>query len=196
MVRLFAAIELPVQIRRQLELICGGIPGARWTPTERMHLTLRFIGEVDNTASPDVHGALARVSFDPFEVQLRGIGQFGGRLPRVLWIGVTPNPALSHLHDRINAELAKAGHPTDSGNYVPHVTLARLNRAPRGRVGAFIAAHNMAALPSFTVDEFALMSSRLYPTGPVYQTECIYPSAPDSAAAASNAAIAASERPK
>lgn len=195
MPRLFAAIELPTQIRRQLALIGGGIPGARWTPAERMHLTLRFIGEVDDTAMPEVHGALAKVSFAPFDIQLQGIGQFGGRSPRVLWIGVAPSPALFHLHDRINAELAKAGQPAESGNYVPHVTLARLNRAPRRRVGEFIAGHNMAVLPPFTVNEFVLMSSRLYPTGPVYQTECIYPSASDSAVA-SSISIAASESPK
>ena len=89
MIRLFVAIPIPDQLRLRLTGLRGQVPGARWTLPENMHLTLRFVGEIDEDAADDVHDALARITADPFDVQLSGVGHFESRgQVRALWAGV------------------------------------------------------------------------------------------------------------
>jgi len=174
--RLFVAIELPEALRRQLALMGGGIPGARWVARENLHLTLRFIGDVDTHTADQAHDALSEVALTPFDVRLKDMAIFGERRPRILYAGVTTNPALHDLYDRINAALARAGlAPPEERRYVPHVTLARFGRSPAGRIGAFIVANNILPMPAFTVRGFALMSSHRSAAGASYQIEARYP---------------------
>ena len=176
MFRLFSALTLPADIVRRLEWMGGGIPGARWVAAENMHVTLRFIGDVDMHAAGLAHAALQEVSFSPFDLQLRGVAVFGERKPRLLYVGVEPAEELLALYARTNAALARAGLPPPAGRrYVPHVTLARLNNPPRDRIGAFIAAHNILALPAIRVENFVLMSSHRSENGASYQIEARYP---------------------
>lgn len=174
MARIFVAIGLPSELQQRLGLICGGIPGARWISPERLHLTLRFIGEVNRERMRDIDDALAGIDFVPFDLQLEGVGQFGGDKPRVLWAGVAPNPELMRLHEQVNLALARAGVPSDTRRYVPHVTLARLKFAPHDRLGAFIAHNNILGLGAFTVDDFLLMSSHQSRDGSHYRVEQSY----------------------
>ncbi|HAD25265.1 MAG TPA: RNA 2',3'-cyclic phosphodiesterase [Alphaproteobacteria bacterium] len=174
MARIFVAIGLPSELQQRLGLICGGIPGARWISPERLHLTLRFIGEVSHERLRDIDHALAGIDFLPFDLRLDGIGQFGGDKPRVLWAGVAPNPELMRLHERVNLALARAGVPPDTRRYVPHVTLARLKFAARDRLGGFIAHNNMLGFGAFAVEEFLLMSSHQSRDGTHYRVEQRY----------------------
>ena len=88
-IRLFAAITLPDDINDELELFASGLPGARWSPAERRHLTVRFIGEVDGLVYQDVVSALDGVQVPSFELSLRGVGHFPPRgAPKSLWAGV------------------------------------------------------------------------------------------------------------
>jgi RNA 2',3'-cyclic 3'-phosphodiesterase len=176
--RLFSAIPLPEGIAQRLALLCGGIPGARWVPPENLHVTLRFIGDVDARTADLVHASLQEVAFEPFELCLRNIGIFGERIPRLLYAGVEPGAPLKALYARINAAHARAGLPPPAERrYVPHVTLARLRNSPRDRIGAFMAARNILALPAFQVENFALMSSHRSAGGASYQIEARYPAA-------------------
>ncbi|MEQ1890299.1 MAG: RNA 2',3'-cyclic phosphodiesterase [Alphaproteobacteria bacterium] len=174
--RLFSAITLPDQIARRLALMGGGIQGARWVTAENLHVTLRFIGDADTRTAAQVHASLQAVLFSPFDLALRGVSIFGERKPRLLYAGVEPNDELNALYARINAAHVRAGLSVPAERrYVPHVTLAWLKNPPRDRVGAFIAANNILAIPPFRVEQFVLMSSHRTAGGARYQIEARYP---------------------
>lgn len=175
MIRLFVAIALPVEVRRSLVALQGGVPGATWTPEENLHLTLRFIGEVDEPTFADVAEALGQVEAPAFDLQLAGVGQFGDRRrAHALWAGVRASEPLSLLRGRIEAALSRAGVPRDERKFTPHVTLGRLKEAPPDRVGAFLAQHGLYASPPFRVAEFTLFSSQLRHTHALYAAEAEY----------------------
>jgi 2'-5' RNA ligase len=175
-IRLFVAIPFPLDMRQRLALLSGGIPGARWTAADNFHLTVRFIGEVDGHGYDDVVDALAQVRAPRFDLVLSRIDHFGkGDKARVLWIGVEKNPALLHLHDRVESALVRAGLEPEGRKYSPHVTLARLDRAPSGRLGAFVQANHLVRVGPLSVDRFVLFSSWSRGEGPIYELEAEYP---------------------
>jgi 2'-5' RNA ligase len=174
MLRLFVGIELPAELRLRLSLLCNGVPGARWVDPGNLHLTLRFIGEVDEGMASDIDAALARIRAPGFGVTLAGAGCFGGERPRVLWIGVEDSPPLLQLQERIEAALRRGGVPPDTRRYSPHVTLARLKQVDVARVQGFIAANALFRAAPFAVDRFSLIAS--YPTksGAIYEDQADY----------------------
>ena len=170
--RLFVAIALPDDVRNRLVELRTGIPGARWVPPENMHMTLRFIGEADGAACRDIVDALHRVDARPFELVLSQVGHFGAaRKERLLWAGVESNSALLDLHERVSAALRSAGLPPDSRKFTPHVTLARLKRAPADRIAEFEATYNLFRAGPFPVRRFTLFSSHLGHGGATYYPE-------------------------
>jgi RNA 2',3'-cyclic 3'-phosphodiesterase len=175
MLRLFVGIELPAALRLRLSLLCTGLPGARWVDSGNLHLTLRFIGEVDEGMASDIDAALARIRAPRFEVALAGAGTFGGERPRLLWIGVEDNKPLLELQERVEAALRRAGVPPDTRRYSPHVTLARLKRPDLARVQGFLAANALFRAPPVPVERFSLIAS--YPTksGAIYEDQADYP---------------------
>jgi 2'-5' RNA ligase len=176
MLRLFVALEIPAELRRRLALICGGVPGARWVAPEAMHVTLRFVGEVDLHRARDIDSTLADLRGVPLTLRLSGIGEFGDkRRPHSLWMGVVGGSELFDLHRRIENRLIRIGLKPDGRNFTPHVTLARLKNSPIERVIAFIAAYNLMSLESFTVDHFTLFSSHPSPEGSRYVVQNHYP---------------------
>jgi 2'-5' RNA ligase len=90
MPRLFTALELPPPVAAQLSLLRGGVPGARWVDPANYHVTLRFIGDVDERVAADVVDALARVTRPGFTLALEGVGAFGSRKPHAVFAGVKP----------------------------------------------------------------------------------------------------------
>ena len=128
--RLFVALDLPQAVKRSLEPLAKGLGDVRWLAPEQQHLTLRFIGDVDNGALHDIAEALATVPARPFELTLKGLGHFPPRgEPRVLWVGVDKNPELASLKRRIDRALKDAGLPPDARKFAPHVTIARMRGA-------------------------------------------------------------------
>ncbi|MFM2128606.1 MAG: hypothetical protein RL477_152, partial [Pseudomonadota bacterium] len=124
MIRLFTGIELPQSAREHLASIAGGVPGARWVPAENLHLTLRFIGNVDETTAADLDAALMQVRGAPFDLAIEGAGSFSrGRFPSMLWAGVARSEALARLHERIDSTLQRAGCEPETRKFTPHVTL-------------------------------------------------------------------------
>jgi 2'-5' RNA ligase len=176
MIRLFVGVDLPDEIRRALQSLNGGVPGARWIPPENYHVTLRFIGEVDEGSAEDIDDALSTVRARAFVAELRGVGAFGkGRQLHSLWVGVAGQAALSALHDKVDRALVRVGVEPDRRKYMPHVTLARLKAAHAARVEAYTATHALFATGPFPVTHFTLYSSLRSSGGSIYRAEAEYP---------------------
>jgi 2'-5' RNA ligase len=166
--RLFVAIRPPPPVRAHLLALMGGVGGARWQDEEQLHLTLRFIGEVDRHRAADVDAALAAVVHPAFDVAIEGVGSFERRgEPTSLWAGMAPQEPLRNLHKKVDQALVRAGLEPERRAYVPHIALARLPRGA-GPVGAFLAGASNASGPAFRVEDFCLYESRLTPGGAVY----------------------------
>jgi 2'-5' RNA ligase len=175
MIRLFTAIGLPQEVRMRLGLLQAGIPGARWSAAENLHLTLRFIGEVDEDVANDIDDMLAGLRAAPFALRLEGCGRFGSKDPHSVWVGVAPCPPLLQLVQRIESALQRMGLDAETRKYTPHVTLGRLRDAPLSRVNAYVAEHGTLALAPFEVTSFGLYSSHKGSGGGHYVLERAYP---------------------
>ncbi len=174
MQRLFVALAIPDSVAQSLALLQSGVPGARWQTREQLHLTLRFIGEVDGRDANAIHDALSGIAAPPFTLELHGVGEFGGKHPHALWAGVRPNEALLHLQRKIETAVQRAGVLPERHKYTPHVTLARLRGTPVGRVMDYLADHALYGAQPFAVNGFILYSSLLTSDGSVYRAEQAY----------------------
>jgi 2'-5' RNA ligase len=145
----------------------GGVSGARWQSDDQLHLTLRFIGEVDGHLAEDIHAALGAIHHPPFHVSVSGLGTFESRgRPDTLWAGVAPPEPVNALHKKVDQALARVGIEPDKRAFHPHITLARLNRGS-GPVHLLGDAGGLTS-PAFAVDSFGLYESTLTPEGAVY----------------------------
>jgi 2'-5' RNA ligase len=174
MMRLFVALALPDVIADGVLLLQGGVPGARWSEREQLHLTLRFIGEVDGRDAAAIDDALSTIREPRFMLELKGVGEFGGKNPRALWAAVRDETSVRHLQRKIESALQRIGLPAEERKFAPHITLARLRAAPRDRIVTFLAAQALYASPPFEVNTFILYSSRLTPNGSIYRPERAY----------------------
>jgi RNA 2',3'-cyclic 3'-phosphodiesterase len=179
-VRLFVALDFPDAVRQTLrELIARLQPGfrsAKWVRPEAMHITLKFIGEVDGEKLAPIRGALAPVhSSAPVEIHFRGLGFFPKeRRPRVLWCGVEASPNLAELAEAVQRALVPLGIPAESRDFVPHLTLARFNSddAPRKDLETLVRAAGELKSYDFgrtRETEFHLIESILKPAGAEYR---------------------------
>ena len=171
MLRLFVGIALPPEIKLRLSLLGAGLPGARWVDPGNYHLTLRFIGEVDEGMAADIDAALAQIRARPFALTLAGIGQFGERM---LWVGVEKNPALLHLRDKVESALVRLGLEPEARRYAPHVTLARLKGTGEARLQAYIQQHALFRAEPFMVEQYSLIASYLTKAGAIYEDQADY----------------------
>lgn len=176
MIRLFVAIDMPENVKDELAVLCTNVPGARWVPKEQIHLTLRFIGEVDGGFFREIKDALDDIKGVPFDFQLRRMGFFPPRgMPRVLWVGIDPEKETAALRNRIETCLVKMGLEPEKRKFTPHITLARLHDTPVERLTRYMAGNGMYASDSFRVTEFHLYSSFLTPKGAYHKVEKTYP---------------------
>ena len=178
--RLFVALDFPDAVRQTLrELIARLQPGfrsAKWVRPEAMHITLKFIGEVDGEKLAPIRGALAPVhSSAPVEIHFRGLGFFPNeRRPRVLWCGVEASTNLAELAEAVQRALVPLGIPAESRDFVPHLTLARFNSddAPRKDLETLVRAAGELKSYDFgrtRETEFHLIESILKPAGAEYR---------------------------
>ena len=156
-------------------MVRGGLPGARWIDPENYHLTLRFIGDIDDALARDIAGLLGRVQRRPFELRLNGLSSFGGRKPRALVAAVAPGASLMELQAEHERLLQRLGLEPDGRKYTPHITLARLRDSSSRQVADYLAARGHYRSPSFQVARFVLFSSRSSVGGGPYVVEEAYP---------------------
>jgi len=161
-----------------------GVPAARWVDPDNLHLTLRFIGEVDGGQAQDLDATLAQVHAARFDLTLAGVDRFGqGRKSRALWVGVAPAPELDRLRRRVEQAVQAAGFAPEGRKFKPHVTLARFKGDPGHRLHDHLAHHATFRAESFEVHEFLLYSSLLTQAGAIYTSEAAYPLLPGTVAA-------------
>ncbi|MGN6270517.1 MAG: RNA 2',3'-cyclic phosphodiesterase [Sphingomonas sp.] len=176
--RLFVALRPPPAIRASLAAAMGGVPHARWQDDEQLHLTLRFIGEVDRPQAEDIAAALGQVHAEAPVVAIAGVGRFtrAGRTDAI-WAGVAPRQPLADLHARVDRALAQAGLAPDNRAYLPHVTLARLPRgaASEPAIDRFLAERAGLTSTRFALEALLLFESRLGHEGARYEAIARYP---------------------
>ncbi|WP_417481193.1 RNA 2',3'-cyclic phosphodiesterase [Maricaulis sp.] len=159
--RLFAAIGLPDAACEPLLALQSGLPGASWRPRENLHLTLRFFGDVDERQAEDLSFELARVTAPAFDLTLKGAGWFGRLEPHALWIGVDENPALLALQGKCERAARRAGLAPEQRNFLPHVTLAYLDKTPVDKLAGFTQGLGTFRSEPIRVTGFSLYASWL-----------------------------------
>src|SRR6202167_424368 len=174
MPRLFTGLEIPPDVVESLAMMRGGLPGARWIDPDNYHLTLRFIGDIDDALARDIAGLLGRVQRRSFELRLDGLTSFGGRKPRAVVATATPVAPLIELQAEQERLLQRIGLEPEGRKYIPHVTLARLRDASSRDVADYLAARAHYRSASFEVSRFVLFSSRSSVGGGPYVVEADY----------------------
>lgn len=174
--RLFIAVELAEAIRERLSAAQERLRrcpcGVKWVKPELMHLTLKFLGEVEEAAIAGIGAAIAAAAqgVSPFDLTVAGLGAFPERgAPRVLWAGIQDNGSLALLNRRLEEGLAPLGFPPEGRPFSPHLTIGRV-KEPRG-AGALrgvLDRERAAEFGSCRVEEIILMLSVLSPAGPTY----------------------------
>jgi len=176
MQRIFVAIDLPGAVRRELAAIISDLPGARWVKEGQIHLTLRFIGEVEDGVCQDIREALADIKSSVITMRLIGLGFFPLRKPpHILWVGVEPAAPIVALRNRVESLLVQLGLEPEGRKFTPHVTLARLRDTPVAMLTRYLADNTLFVSSEFKVDAFYLYSSILTHTGAIHQVEADYP---------------------
>ena len=166
--RLFVAIRPPEHVRDLLIDAMDDSPALRWVGDEQLHLTLRFIGEVERPVANDIGVALQAIRSAAFELRVRGVGKFERRNGGALWAGVDPKDPVAALAGKVERALQEIGLEPEHRAFSPHLTLARWNRRNSDAVDAFLQRNSGLRSDPFEVDRFILFESKLSRHGPHY----------------------------
>jgi 2'-5' RNA ligase len=186
--RLFVACALPDEMRRALGRIQDDLRSAlgggrlRWVRPEAIHVTLKFLGEVEESRVDEIASALA-TAVEPFELRLSasgGLGGFGGARLRVVWVGLEGDvEGLASLAGRVETALAPLGFPSERRPFAAHLTLARVPdqvpSAERRQLASLVERYRLPPPPSMVLTEVHLMRSILGPGGAVYHRLASFP---------------------
>ncbi|MEN6479208.1 MAG: RNA 2',3'-cyclic phosphodiesterase [Anaerolineales bacterium] len=181
MIRTFIAIhltpEILAELRRTQEALRAttGGPAGRWVSPANLHLTVKFLGDVDGARLPEIYATVDTVAdnYGPLTLTLSELGCFPHeRQPRIVWAGITePSGQLQRLAEQLDLALSSLGYARESRPFRPHLTLARVNeRAPRDQVAALGQAAMSYQLEPRTMvaRAVAVVRSDLRPQGPLY----------------------------
>ena len=175
MPRLFTALEIPSGIGQSMAQLRGGLPGARWIDPENYHVTLRFIGDVDDLIAHEVASMLGQVRRPAFDLNIEDLTAFGGKRPRALVATLGSAQALMDLQAEHERLMQRVGLEPEGRKYTPHVTLARLRESSSRQVADYLAVRAPFRSAAFPVSRFVLFSSRASVGGGPYVVEAAYP---------------------
>jgi 2'-5' RNA ligase len=177
MPRIFIAIDLPGEVKDLASTIPQTLAGAKWVPRDQLHLTLRFVGDVEDSLLPVLKKSLAAISVEPFDLVVSGAGCFPARgNARVLWLGLTGAQELFDLQRQVELAVISCGFEPEHRSFSPHLTLARLRYGvPHTLVDRFLRQHGNLSSTPFTIDAFHLYASTLNQTGAVHRKEATFP---------------------
>jgi len=173
--RLFVAIRPPEPIRDLLIDAMDDGADFRWQDDEQLHLTLRFIGEVDRPVADDVAAALGQVRAQKFELRIAGTGRFEQRSSGTLWAGVEPKEPVAALAAKVERACQLVGLEPERRAFSPHVTLARWKGRRSHEIARFLDRTRSLRSDPFEVAEFILFESRLSRHGAHYEAAARYP---------------------
>jgi RNA 2',3'-cyclic 3'-phosphodiesterase len=173
--RLFVAIRPPELVRDLLIDVMDDSPDFRWQDDEQLHLTLRFVGEVDRPIANDLVDALSRIRAERFELRISGLGRFEQRSSGALWAGVEPKAPVAALAAKVERTCQAVGLEPEHRAFHPHVTLARWKGRRTREVERFLERRRGLVSEPFDVDEFILFESRLSRHGAHYEPVATYP---------------------
>jgi RNA 2',3'-cyclic 3'-phosphodiesterase len=173
--RLFIAIRPPEEIRDLLIDAMDVSPDFRWQHDEQLHLTLRFVGEVERPLANDLADALGRVRAAPFEARISGVGRFEQRNSGALWAGVEPKPPLATLAAKVERVCLAVGLEPERRAFFPHITLARWKGRRTREIHDFLERHRSLRSEPFAIDRFILFESHLSRHGAHYEEVAAYP---------------------
>ena len=174
MPRLFTGLEIPLPLAEELAMMRGGLSGARWIDVDDYHLTLRFIGDIDDATADAVDEMLSQIRRKPFTVTLEGLDCFGGDKPRAIVAKAQPSAPLVELQAEQERLLRRIGIPPEPRRFTPHITLARLRQPPVRSVADYLGTRGFLTR-RFEADRFVLFSSRDSVGGGPYVIEAAYP---------------------
>lgn len=172
--RLFVAIRPPEPIRDLLIDAMDDSPDFRWQDDEQLHLTLRFIGEVERPLAEDLAAALGRIRSAPFELRIARIGRFEQRSGGALWAGVEPKKPVAALAAKVERVCQEAGLEPERRAFHPHITLAHWKGRRTREVQDFIERRSSLASEPFAVTQFTLFESHLSRHGAHYEEVASY----------------------
>jgi 2'-5' RNA ligase len=178
--RLFVAIRPPEEVRDLVIDAMDDSPALHWVGDEQLHLTLRFVGEVERPVANDIAAALDRIRSPAFELRVNGVGKFETRNGGALWAGITPKEPVAALAGKVERALQQAGLEPEHRAFSPHITLARWNRRNSEAVDAFITRNADLRSDPFGVDRFILVESKLSRHGAHYDEIATFPLADQS----------------
>ena len=175
MPRLFTGLEIPREVGASLSLLRGGLPGARWIDPENYHITLRFIGDIDDRLAHEIASLLDGMKRRSFEVRFGAVQAFGGRKPRAIVVAVEPIQPLLELQAEQERLMQRLGLEPEGRKFTPHLTLARLRDSSSREVADYLSTRGPVFGSSFRVSRFVLFSSRSSVGGGPYVIEADYP---------------------
>jgi len=175
-VRLFIAINFPpatrVAAHTSLEPLRRAAPEVRWTEADRMHLTLKFLGDGGESVVGPLVTAMERVAgrYDPVAVELGGLGAFPNlRRPRIVWLGVRADAKLELMHHDLEVECSSLGYGVEGRAFRPHITVGRVGDRPIDAEGLAHAARRVRYRETVTAESLDLMVSEHTRDGPRYR---------------------------
>jgi len=176
MPRLFTGLEIPVEIGQQLSTLRGGLPGARWVDPANYHITLRFIGDIDEGLAGDIYAMLGEARRrGPLTITLDRLESFGGGRPRAVFARAVPTSELQEIQAEQERILRRVGLTPETRKFTPHVTLARLRDTSSLDVAHYIGMRGQFPKLSFVAHRFVLFSARDSVGGGPYVVEAAYP---------------------
>ena len=173
--RAFIAIELPLELKENImklisELRDADFCDAKWVSEQQLHLTLKFLGEINKEQAEKIKTALSAItnSTKSFTIQLEGLGHFN---QRVLWIGGSSDKQAENLAKKIDSELHKLGFAKEEREFSIHLTLARIKKVYNwAKMKQILKENEDKDFGSFKADKIKLIESVLSAEGPIYRT--------------------------
>ena len=173
--RLFIAIRPPEDIRDLLLDAMDDSADFRWQDEDQLHLTLRFVGEVERPLADDLAAELGRVRAQPFELRIAGTGRFEQRSSGALWAGIVPKASVAALAAKVERACVAVGIEPERRAFHPHITLARWKGRRTREIAAFLERTRGLSSEPFEVRDFTLFESRLSRHGAHYEEVASYP---------------------
>lgn len=172
--RLFVALRPPEPVRDLLIDAMDEGSDFRWQDEEQLHVTLRFVGEVERPAADDLADALGRIRAHSLELRIAGVGRFEQRNSGALWAAVEPKPPLAALAAKVERVCQSVGLEPERRAFHPHITLARWKGRRTREVHDFLERRRGLSSEPFKIDRFILFESRLSRHGAHYEEVASY----------------------